>query len=85
MSAFSTWSTQTYDQNENANALRWGTMYNFWFDADAPPVAEGEEPSVKVFELGDKLEKASQRQQQRDQEAAYFEPCNLFRKHEFIL
>jgi hypothetical protein len=21
-----------------SNPLRWGTMYNFWFDADAPPV-----------------------------------------------
>ncbi len=33
-----TWSgTQTFAQNQNANALRWGTMYNFWFDADAAP------------------------------------------------
>jgi hypothetical protein len=31
-------STQTYAQNVNANALRWGSLYNFWFDADAPPV-----------------------------------------------
>ena len=21
----------------NANAIRWATMYNFWFDADRPP------------------------------------------------
>jgi hypothetical protein len=33
-----TWrSPQTYAQNLNSNALRWGTMYNFWFDADRPP------------------------------------------------
>ncbi len=33
-----TWTcTQTYDQNHNANALRWGTMYNFRFDCDQPP------------------------------------------------
>ncbi len=32
-----TWQTQTVEQNENANALRWGTLYNFRFDADAPP------------------------------------------------
>ncbi len=35
-----TWSTGSFEQNPNANALRWGTMYNFRFDADAPP-AEG--------------------------------------------
>lgn len=34
-----TWSTQTYAQNVNANALRWDTIYNFRFDADAAPGA----------------------------------------------
>jgi hypothetical protein len=29
--------TQTFLQNPNANALRWGTMYNFWFEASTPP------------------------------------------------
>ena len=32
------WRTQTYDNNPDANALRWGTLYNFWFDASAAPV-----------------------------------------------
>jgi hypothetical protein len=33
-----TWrSPQTHAENPNSNALRWGTMYNFWFTADAPP------------------------------------------------
>jgi hypothetical protein len=32
------WSTSTFAQNANANALRWGTLYNFRFDANFPPV-----------------------------------------------
>lgn len=31
------WSAESYEQNLNANALRWGTLYNFRFQADAPP------------------------------------------------
>jgi len=31
------WSTETALANPNANAIRWGTMYNFRFDADKPP------------------------------------------------
>src|SRR6478736_2432300 len=32
-----TWSTETFAQNQNANAIRYGTLYNFRFDADQPP------------------------------------------------
>jgi hypothetical protein len=32
-----TWSSETFAQNQNANAIRWGTLYNFRFDAAAPP------------------------------------------------
>jgi hypothetical protein len=32
-----TWSTETLAQNQNANAIRWGTMYNFRFDSTRPP------------------------------------------------
>lgn len=32
------WSTETLAQNQNANAIRWGTMYNFRFDSNQPPV-----------------------------------------------
>ncbi|MCZ6817249.1 MAG: fibronectin type III domain-containing protein, partial [Planctomycetota bacterium] len=32
-----TWETQTFAANQNANALRWGTLYNFRFDANASP------------------------------------------------
>jgi hypothetical protein len=32
------WSSpQTHFQNPDSNALRFGTMYNFWFDADVAP------------------------------------------------
>ncbi len=31
------WDTVSYATDPNANALRWGTMYNFWFDADVAP------------------------------------------------
>ncbi len=32
-----TWSTEGHDLNANANALRWGTLYNFRMTIDAPP------------------------------------------------
>ncbi len=31
------WSTETQAQNNNANAIRWGTMYNFRFRANTSP------------------------------------------------
>jgi hypothetical protein len=31
------WATQTFAVNANANALRWGTLYNFRFDANVAP------------------------------------------------
>src|SRR5438094_5768554 len=33
-----TWSTETFATNQNANAIRFGTLYNFRFDADQPPL-----------------------------------------------
>ena len=32
-----TWNCQTFAQNQNANAIRFGTLYNFRFDSTAPP------------------------------------------------
>jgi len=34
------WSSETFAQNQNANALRWGTLYNFRFDSNRPPQNE---------------------------------------------
>jgi len=31
------WSSPTYATNPNANALRWGTMFNFWMDVNEAP------------------------------------------------
>ena len=36
------WNTTPFSQNANANALRWGTMYNFRFDSNLPPRQDGE-------------------------------------------
>jgi hypothetical protein len=33
------WNSETFAQNQNANALRWGTLYNFRFDSNRPPHA----------------------------------------------
>jgi len=32
------WTTIPHDENPNANAIRWGTLYNFRFASDAPPI-----------------------------------------------
>jgi len=32
------WSSETFAQNQNANAVRWGTLYNIRFDANSAPV-----------------------------------------------
>ncbi|MBL9140831.1 MAG: hypothetical protein JNK53_03090 [Phycisphaerae bacterium] len=34
-----TWATEPFADNPNANALRWGVLYNFRFDANAPPTS----------------------------------------------
>ena len=47
-----TWrSPETHAQNPDSNALRWGTMYNFWFTADGPPVHAS--ARITLFKPGD--------------------------------
>jgi hypothetical protein len=45
-----TWNTETFAQNQNANAVRWGTLYNLRFDADQPPQAAN--ATVGFFKTG---------------------------------
>ncbi len=33
-----TWATESFMANESANAIRWGTLYNFRFDCGRPPM-----------------------------------------------
>ena len=44
------WATQTFDENPLANALRWGTMYNFWFESDVAPGAAA--ATITLFHPG---------------------------------
>ncbi len=44
------WSTETFAQNQNANAIRWGTLYNFRFDSARPPVAA--DATIAFFKTG---------------------------------
>lgn len=42
-------SPQTYVQNVNSNAIRWGTMYNFWFESDQAPAPNGVSALLGTF------------------------------------
>lgn len=44
------WETETFGANPNANAIRWGTLYNFRFDADTPP--QSDTVSLGLFRPG---------------------------------
>ncbi|HEY6806376.1 MAG TPA: Calx-beta domain-containing protein [Pyrinomonadaceae bacterium] len=48
-----TWSTETFAQNQNANAIRWGTLYNFRFDSDKPPQTSN--ATIGFFTNGDPI------------------------------
>jgi hypothetical protein len=45
-----TWNCETFAQNQNANAIRWGTLYNFRFDSSAPPSVS--EATISFFKTG---------------------------------
>jgi hypothetical protein len=47
------WSSpQTFQQNPNANALRWGTMYNFWFTSPVRPAPNTGSATLGLFRPG---------------------------------
>ena len=45
-----TWNSQTLAENQNANAIRWGTLYNFRFDSNRPPTAA--DATIGFFKTG---------------------------------
>ena len=53
-----TWNCETLAQNQNANAIRWGTLYNFRFDADQPP--QPTSATVDFFKTGSPMTVAIQ-------------------------
>ena len=53
-----TWNSETFAQNQNANAIRWGTLYNFRFDADQPP--QSANATVGYFKTGSPMTVAIQ-------------------------
>jgi len=53
-----TWNSETFAQNQNANAIRWGTLYNFRFDADQPP--QSANATIGFFKTGSPITVAIQ-------------------------
>ena len=45
-----TWNSETFAQNQNANAIRFGTQYNFRFDTDQPP--QSASATIGFFKTG---------------------------------
>jgi hypothetical protein len=45
-----TWSSETFAQNQNANAIRWGSLYNFRFDSNRPP--QNANATIGFFKTG---------------------------------
>jgi hypothetical protein len=47
------WSTSDFASDPNANALRWGTLYNFRFISDTVPVSQNVDIEIDLFAPGD--------------------------------
>ncbi|MBZ0113623.1 MAG: hypothetical protein K8J08_14255 [Thermoanaerobaculia bacterium] len=48
-----TWSTDDFATDPDANALRWGQVFTFWFDSDVGP--ENETTTLSTFKIVDTL------------------------------
>jgi hypothetical protein len=46
------WSCETFAQNQNANAIRFGTLYNFRFDSNTPPSPALVGATIGFFKTG---------------------------------
>lgn len=77
-----TWSTQSYA--DNANALRFGTIYNFRFDANRPPeparaivglFRAGDPPTVEADTIGPSLDCTNDLDADRDGEGDCSDLC----------
>src|ERR1043166_3480461 len=55
-----TWNSETFAQNQNANAIRWATLYNFRFDANLPP--QSVNATIGFFKTGSPMTVAIQAQ-----------------------
>jgi hypothetical protein len=60
-----TWNCETFAQNQAANAIRFGTLYNFRFDADQPPLAAN--ATIDFFKTGSPMMVAIQAPYFQDQ------------------
>lgn len=49
------WSTTRFSSNPDANALRWGTLYNFRFDTELPPITGNVTLGLFVPDLPDSV------------------------------
>ena len=68
-----TWSSETLAQNPNANAVRWGTLYNIRFDANRPPMAT--RATIGFFKTGAPMTVLVEAPQSTDPTCSRKSPC----------
>ena len=48
------WATESFASNPNANAIRWGTLYNYRFDSNRPPAVVN--ATIGFFKTGEPIQ-----------------------------